>query len=424
MPQQTGTPKIILIAQSLLYFSLSSTLLAALLAVLGKQWLLHYDSVGEKGTIEERGLERQRKFTGLQSWKFDIVMQIFPLLLQLSLLLFAAALSIYLWTIHHVIAAIVLSLTGLGAILYTAMIISAVASPDSPFQTSLSFLLARLVKTIFLPPTLHRIGRKTWRVFHIAVELLSAFFSYAWSATSSLMKGMPPLLPQFKTGKSSEQTKKTHPILIFDHIPERSEAVPAVIWALETTTDPRLVETAAAMVPDLQWPTTLDLRPSLRRLSDIFHGCFVGSIVQESMEDRANACIKAFGLLNMFTTQDSDDLWELYHLRYYLVKNSELRSAIVFFQWARGRSIYPWDMVTITTWSLRFISGQHLSEVYINKILEGFQPDTASLCSESVFADFLFCMISFFAPSERHDLSLLDKRYEANICSGLARLIS
>ncbi|KAJ7117968.1 hypothetical protein C8R43DRAFT_846988, partial [Mycena crocata] len=96
-PDPTGPATTIVIAQSFLYFSLFSTLGAALLAVLAKQWLLHYDSVGERGTIEERGLERQRKFDGIQHWKFDLVMQIFPLLLQLSLLLFAVSLSIYLW---------------------------------------------------------------------------------------------------------------------------------------------------------------------------------------------------------------------------------------------------------------------------------------------------------------------------------------
>ncbi|KAJ7721817.1 hypothetical protein B0H14DRAFT_2481124, partial [Mycena olivaceomarginata] len=36
----------VVVAQSLLYFSLFATLLAALLAVLAKQWLLHYNSVG------------------------------------------------------------------------------------------------------------------------------------------------------------------------------------------------------------------------------------------------------------------------------------------------------------------------------------------------------------------------------------------
>ncbi|KAJ7484170.1 hypothetical protein FB451DRAFT_1027999, partial [Mycena latifolia] len=93
-------PALVVVAQSLLYVSLSCTLLAALLAVLGKQWLMYYSAAGERGTIQARGIERQRKFDGLRRWKFDAVLQMFPLLLQVSLLLFAAALSIYLWTVH------------------------------------------------------------------------------------------------------------------------------------------------------------------------------------------------------------------------------------------------------------------------------------------------------------------------------------
>ncbi|KAJ6536971.1 hypothetical protein B0H19DRAFT_380195, partial [Mycena capillaripes] len=49
----------VVVTQGLLYSSLFATLLAALLAVLAKQWLLHYNSVGERGTIAERGVERQ-----------------------------------------------------------------------------------------------------------------------------------------------------------------------------------------------------------------------------------------------------------------------------------------------------------------------------------------------------------------------------
>ncbi|KAJ7612886.1 hypothetical protein DFH06DRAFT_147376 [Mycena polygramma] len=58
-----GTPSSVVVGQCLLYSSLSLTLLAALLAVLGKQWLMYYSAAGERGTIEARGLERQRKST-------------------------------------------------------------------------------------------------------------------------------------------------------------------------------------------------------------------------------------------------------------------------------------------------------------------------------------------------------------------------
>ncbi|KAJ7670666.1 hypothetical protein DFH06DRAFT_918369, partial [Mycena polygramma] len=120
--QPHGTPLIILVAQNLLYVSLFSTLLAALLAVLGKQWLMHYMAAGERGTIEARGLERQRKFDGLRKWRFDAVMQMFPLLLQVGLFLFSAALSIYLWKIHLSLAVVVLSFTAIGSIAYTTLL--------------------------------------------------------------------------------------------------------------------------------------------------------------------------------------------------------------------------------------------------------------------------------------------------------------
>ncbi|KAJ7267917.1 hypothetical protein C8J57DRAFT_1614158 [Mycena rebaudengoi] len=92
----SGITTTIIIVQSLFYASLFSTLLAAFLAVLGKQWLMHYDAAGSRGTLAERGLERQRKYDGLHKWKFTFVMEMFPLLLQLALLLFSAALSVYL----------------------------------------------------------------------------------------------------------------------------------------------------------------------------------------------------------------------------------------------------------------------------------------------------------------------------------------
>ncbi|KAJ7244310.1 hypothetical protein C8J57DRAFT_982377, partial [Mycena rebaudengoi] len=133
-PNSRATTTVVVV-QSLLYASLFSTMLAALLAVLGKQWLMHYDAAGSRGTLEQRGLERQRKYDGLQRWKFTIVMEMFPLLLQLALLLFSAALSVYLSTISHPIAIIVIAMTSLGTLAYISQLVSAAVYPDSPFQT-------------------------------------------------------------------------------------------------------------------------------------------------------------------------------------------------------------------------------------------------------------------------------------------------
>ncbi|KAJ6599882.1 hypothetical protein DFH09DRAFT_901781 [Mycena vulgaris] len=49
IPVSPAPSTLVVVAQSLLYASLSCTLLAALLAVLGKQWLMYYSAAGERG---------------------------------------------------------------------------------------------------------------------------------------------------------------------------------------------------------------------------------------------------------------------------------------------------------------------------------------------------------------------------------------
>ncbi|KAJ7106737.1 hypothetical protein C8R44DRAFT_886001 [Mycena epipterygia] len=165
--QVGNPPPIILVAQSLLYISLFATLMAALLAVLGKQWLMYY-SVADRGSMEQRGIARQRKLDGIRKWKFEGIMQTFPLLLQFALLLFAAALSTYLWTVHHSLAIIVVVLSFLGFMAYMFLLISAAVSPDDcPFQTPLAPLLIQVGQ-------LARTDTSTLHVLHIFREPISS----------------------------------------------------------------------------------------------------------------------------------------------------------------------------------------------------------------------------------------------------------
>lgn len=70
------------------------SLLAAFGAVLSKQWLAYFKlSRFGHGPLEERGIQRPRKVHGLEAWHLNAVLQSFPVLLQISLLIFAAALS-------------------------------------------------------------------------------------------------------------------------------------------------------------------------------------------------------------------------------------------------------------------------------------------------------------------------------------------
>ncbi|KAJ7643418.1 hypothetical protein DFH06DRAFT_1051695 [Mycena polygramma] len=257
-----GTPSLVVIAQCLLYASLSLTLLTALLAVLGKQWLMYYSAAGERGTIEARGLERQRKFDGLHRWKFDALLQTFPLLLQFALLLFSAALSTYLWTVHHALATTVLFFTVVGFGSYSTLLLSAAISPDSPFRIPLAPVVARIISTVT-------------RMVQILRRYRAVVGGVCSSTGRSSTRRKLPRVFNLPTPLSNVQ-QTARPLPIFDTMAlQPSPAVTAVSWMLETLTDPNMVTLAAQMAVDLQWPSAGNFGQQIIRLRDAFASCFL-----------------------------------------------------------------------------------------------------------------------------------------------------
>jgi len=127
------------------YASLSMSLLAAFGAVLGKQWLGYYKSNRYgRGSQEERGKRRQEKFDGLVTWYFDAVVQSFPVLLQISLLLFGIALGANMWYEQPSIAWVIIATTVFGFLFYSLTVMACLISPACPFQTPMSTVLRML----------------------------------------------------------------------------------------------------------------------------------------------------------------------------------------------------------------------------------------------------------------------------------------
>ncbi|KAG1761399.1 hypothetical protein EDD22DRAFT_779824 [Suillus occidentalis] len=142
-PASTWSPPISNIRiQSIAYASLSFSLLAAFGAVLGKQWLGYYKSQRYgRGSQEERAKRRQEKFDGIVTWYFDAVVQSFPVLLQISLLLFGIALSANMWSQQYTIAWVIIATTVFGFLFYSLTVMAALVSPACPFQTPISTIL-------------------------------------------------------------------------------------------------------------------------------------------------------------------------------------------------------------------------------------------------------------------------------------------
>ena len=123
------------------------SLLAAFVAMLGKQWLNRYLR-NSGGSVIERCGDRQRKCDGLGKWPFHSFVESLPLILQVSLLLLACGLCRHMWSINALVARTLIGLTGLGVTFYIAIVISGMSSYACPFQTPASIALHGLWKKV------------------------------------------------------------------------------------------------------------------------------------------------------------------------------------------------------------------------------------------------------------------------------------
>jgi len=116
-----------------MYASLLISLLAAFIAMLGKQWLNRYlRNAG--GSMIERCGDRQHKFDGLQKWPFHLFIESLPVMLQISLLLLACGLCRHMTSIDSTVASILITLTVLGVLFYLVIVIVGTSSYECPFR--------------------------------------------------------------------------------------------------------------------------------------------------------------------------------------------------------------------------------------------------------------------------------------------------
>ena len=131
----------------LMYASLLISLLAAFVAMLGKQWLNRYLRNSDGSVIERCG-DRQRKCDGLEKWPLHFFVESLPVMPQVALFLLASGLCRYMWSINTSVTYTLISLTGVGALFYIGIVIAGTSSYACPFQTPVSLALHDLWKKI------------------------------------------------------------------------------------------------------------------------------------------------------------------------------------------------------------------------------------------------------------------------------------
>ncbi|THH29076.1 hypothetical protein EUX98_g5116 [Antrodiella citrinella] len=287
LPQFTGPDRITVWVQSLLYASLGTSLFAALAAMLGKEWLSHYARVGERGTVEDRCIDRQRKLISMRVWQFDLVLACIPLLLQASLLLFGVALSAYMWGQQQTIATVIVATNVVGVVVYGFFILCALIFPDCPFHTPITELLT-----------------EAWTRFSRTVSK---------TITHSFPKPQDLILSESPATESQDDditlVEKPHTTNQLD--------TPCVEWLLVTSTDSDVITTAARMSLEVEWQhAKINLAPMLQQLRETFTRCFSQhpSLVEllPFARDRALACGQAILNVYMERQMSTQPVWSTY----------------------------------------------------------------------------------------------------------------
>jgi len=248
-----------------MYASLIISLLAAFVAMLGKQWLNRYLRKSGGSMIERCG-DRQRKFNGLEKWPLHFFVESLPVMLQVALLLLACGLCRHMLTINASVAYTPISFTGLGVAFYVAIVIAGMSSYACPFQTPASAALRDLWKKVqdgIVPLTIHYtrvLSRARWM----------------WKQGTRLLLRRQP--PPTATPPESIEVQGSEPwITPIDLAICRTNAddVLCVSWILRNITDPEALDAAVRLAGTIRWfDDGIDVDPPYDLIVSTFEACF------------------------------------------------------------------------------------------------------------------------------------------------------
>ena len=290
--QWVGPDRTLVHTQAILFSSLAASLLAAFVAMLGKQWLNRYSQVEMRGSPMDRSRDRQRKMNGMDNWGFKFVMESLPLMLQGALLLLGCALSKYLFTIDNHVAWVVVVFTAAGLVFYLSIVVAATISRDCPFQTPLSRFF-RFAGTFFderkylgsfrtwFLHTFKRRRRQPGEPFRFTL-----FFG---TDGNNFDEGIPLATvgpPRF-------------PPVLFGHEDDQKAYVldsNCIAWMFEMSMDPDVILDIMKFIPEIIWHNNINTTP-LEKLYDTVLECFDHSsgrpVVASKFRDKAYLGAKA-----------------------------------------------------------------------------------------------------------------------------------
>lgn len=281
---RSGPGNEVIVVQCLLCASLSTSLFAAFVAMLGKQWLNRFSR--HKGmTAAEKSWDRQNKLQGIERWRFRIVMESLPLILQFALFLFGCALSSYVWSLSHAVAIVVLSFTASGFAFYTFITIAGSIFYECPYQTPVSLITRAAVSR--LPQHIPRAVAPLVNRFLWLLTLPVKNFRLA----KSMIPGTPAFAPGTTRGPPTMDNIDVIPAPLFDGSlvdwSQHREDSKCVLWTVDASADVDVLSFAFRFAADIVWYPGIANLACISRLADLFLECFIDGEVIPGAEERA-----------------------------------------------------------------------------------------------------------------------------------------
>ena len=268
-----GPDPIAVRVQAILYSSLAASLLAAFVAMLGKQWLNRYAQVEMRGSVIDRSRHRQRKMNGMVTWHFDFVMECLPLMLQAALLLLGYALSDYLFFINRVVSGVLIGFTSFGLLFYLLIVSAATLSYNCPFQTPVSIILRFLI----------RFDNEHKKYLKRTKKWFGNIFSQKKKKQARPKSGVSGL-GRFGTFDGSNvgdhiellMASSDHPSPLFNKETDWQGYVldsNCIAWMFEMSMDSDVIMAIMRFIPEVVWHAGINTTP-LERLYDTVLECF------------------------------------------------------------------------------------------------------------------------------------------------------
>ncbi|KAG8910490.1 hypothetical protein FRC01_006304 [Tulasnella sp. 417] len=149
LPSNDFSPSRDILAVNVLFsLSLSFALISSFLAVLGRQWLIHYRKRSGGGPSHQRW-EQLKRFLGAERWHLQLILDdILPSLLLFGLIIFCISLLIYLNGLNPTVSKVVGPVLAVGLAFFIGSALCTIWDKFCPFNSPLSHFILWAVEAL------------------------------------------------------------------------------------------------------------------------------------------------------------------------------------------------------------------------------------------------------------------------------------